>query len=261
MKVAIIVGHSILKNGTCTSAKGEVLEYSYCKELAPIVQKHLKSKGHQVDVIICPEREFTKAYQEKTYKLGKINGKGYDLIVELHLNAYNGTAKGTEVLYYSNKGKEYAQKVNDKLDDIFTDRGIKYRNDLYILTQTDPISILVECFFCDSKEDYQRGDEAHEKDLIARKIAEGILNQDISSSYEAESEGFKNGSYVGRKAIVTASVLNVRYDRGTKYNVIGKLNKDDTVKLNYCLNGWVSIEGYKGNKGLGYVSTDYLELI
>ena len=44
-------------------------------------------------------------------------------------------------------------------------------------------------------------------------------------------------------------------------DVIGKLNKDDIVKLNYCLNGWVSIEGYKGNKGLGYVSTDYLELI
>ena len=25
MKIAITVGHSILKNGTCTSAKGEVL--------------------------------------------------------------------------------------------------------------------------------------------------------------------------------------------------------------------------------------------
>ena len=74
MKIAITVGHSILKNGTCTSAKGEVLEYAYCKELAPIVQKYLKFKGHQVDVIICPEREFTKASQEKTYKLGKVNG-------------------------------------------------------------------------------------------------------------------------------------------------------------------------------------------
>ena len=169
MKVAIIVGHSILRNGTCTSAKGEVLEYSYCKELAPIVQKYLKLKGHQVDVIICPEREFVKAYQEKTYKLGKINGKGYDLVVELHLNAYNGTAKGTEVLYYSNKGKEYAQRVNDKLDDIFSDRGIKKRTDLYILTQTEPVSILIECFFCDSKEGYQRGDEAHKKDLIQIK--------------------------------------------------------------------------------------------
>ena len=55
--------------------------------------------------------------------------------------------------------------------------------------------------------------------------------------------------------------MNVRYDRGTQYNIIGKLNKGDIVKLNYCLNGWISIEGYKGNKGLGYVSTDYLELI
>ena len=31
MKIAITVGHSILKNGTCTSAKGEVLEYAYSK--------------------------------------------------------------------------------------------------------------------------------------------------------------------------------------------------------------------------------------
>ena len=71
----------------------------------------------------------------------------------------------------------------------------------------------------------------------------------------------KNGSYVGRKAKVTVTSLNIRFDRGTQYNVIGKLNKGNVVKLNYCLNGWISIEGYKGNKGLGYVSTDYLELI
>lgn len=72
---------------------------------------------------------------------------------------------------------------------------------------------------------------------------------------------FKNGDYTCKKAKVTANVLNVRYDRGTQYETIGKLNKGDIVKLNYSLNGWVSIEGYKGNKGLGYVSTDYLELI
>lgn len=71
----------------------------------------------------------------------------------------------------------------------------------------------------------------------------------------------KNGDYAGRKAKVMADVLNIRYDRGAQYNVIGKLNKGNIVKLNYCLNGWVSIEGYKGNKGLGYISTDYLELI
>ena len=55
--------------------------------------------------------------------------------------------------------------------------------------------------------------------------------------------------------------MNVRFDRGTQYNVIGKLNKGDIVKLNYCLSGWISIAGYKENKGLGYVNIDYLEMI
>ena len=78
---------------------------------------------------------------------------------------------------------------------------------------------------------------------------------------DSDTLTFKNGNYTGKKAKVTANVLNIRYDRGTQYNVIGKLNKGDIVQLNYCLNEWVSIEGYKGSKGLGYVSTDYLELL
>lgn len=181
MKIAITVGHSILKNGNCTSAGGYVQEYKYCKELAPLIANYLKKEKHTVDVIVCPERQFNKAYEEKTYKLSKVNKKGYDLLVELHLNAFNGSAKGTEVLYFSDRGKSYAQRVNDKLDDIFTDRHIKKRTDLYILRDTDCPAILVEAFFCDNKEDYQKADEDHEKDLIARKIAEGILNKNLNT--------------------------------------------------------------------------------
>ena len=72
---------------------------------------------------------------------------------------------------------------------------------------------------------------------------------------------FKNGDYSRKKARVAADVLNVRYDRGTQYNVIGQVKHGDIINLQYCLNGWISIEGFKGNKGLGYVSTKYLELI
>lgn len=180
MKIGVLVGHSILKDGSCTSAGGYVQEYAYCKELAPILASKLKDNGkNQVDIIICPEFTFIKKSQERTYKLNKINGNGYDLIIELHLNCYDGSAKGTEVLYSSNRGKVYAQRVNDKLDDIFVDRDIKLRNDLYILRETDCAAILVEAFFCDNKEDYMKADEPHEKDLIARKIAEGILNKNL----------------------------------------------------------------------------------
>ncbi len=70
-----------------------------------------------------------------------------------------------------------------------------------------------------------------------------------------------NGNYSGKKAKVTADTLNIRWDRGTQFDIIGKLSKGDIVNLEYSLDGWISIHGYKGNKGLGYVNTAYLELI
>lgn len=181
MKIALIVGHSILKNGNCTSAGGYVQEYAYCKELAPIVKKYLELLGCQVTLIVCPERQFSSDSDEKRYKLNLVNGKGFDAVVELHLNAFNGTAKGTECLYYptSSKGKKLALQVNDKLDDIFPDRDIKARDNLYILRETDCTAIIVESFFCDNKEDYMKADEPHEKDLIARKIAEGVVGKNL----------------------------------------------------------------------------------
>lgn len=72
---------------------------------------------------------------------------------------------------------------------------------------------------------------------------------------------FSNGSFEGRNAIVTADVLNVRYDRGTNNKIIGKLREGQVVRLNYCLDKWVSIDGFPGAKGLGYVHTDYLRLV
>ena len=135
MKICITVGHSILKDGNCTSASGVVNEYQYCKALAPALANILKKEGHIVDVIICPEREFTSKTQEKSYKLTRINGKKYDLCLELHLNSYNKTAKGTEVLYCSSVGKVFDDRVVNKLANVFTNRGAKLRNDLYITTK------------------------------------------------------------------------------------------------------------------------------
>lgn len=71
----------------------------------------------------------------------------------------------------------------------------------------------------------------------------------------------KNGNYEGKKAKVNTDTLNVRYDRGTKFKIIGKVRKGDILRLQYCKDNWISIEGFKGNKGLGYVHTDYLDLI
>jgi len=180
MKIAITVGHSILKKGLCTSADGLINEYQYCKTIAPILADILIKEGHALDVIICPERQFISKNQERTYKLTRINGKNYDLVIELHLNSYNSSAKGTEVLYCSNIGKMYAQRVVNKLGTVFTSRGVKDSPDLYMLNSTDCPAIIIETFFCDNKEDYAIATKLGYGE-VAKLIAEGILNKSIES--------------------------------------------------------------------------------
>ena len=93
------------------------------------------------------------------------------------------------------------------------------------------------------------------------KAFENKVKIELDKLNQPSKVSFKNGDYSSRKARVTTDVLRVRYNRGTEYDIIGKLSKGQIVRLNYCLNKWVSIEGYKGKEGLGYVHTDYLELI
>ena len=169
-KIALSIGHSILKNGECTSASGVVNEYKYNKKLAPYIKKYLEKVGYTVDIINVPEKKYTSKSSEKTYKLEKINGHKYDMAIELHLNCANGKAHGCEVYYVSSKGKEIAQRIDKKLGTVFTDRGVKTAQ-LYFLTKTDCPSALVDSFFCDSKSDYKIGKNY---DKIGKLIAEGI---------------------------------------------------------------------------------------
>lgn len=175
-KIALSIGHSILKNGECTSASGVVNEYKYNKKLAPYIKKYLKKVGCTVNIINVPEKKYTSKSSEKTYKLEKINGHKYDMAIELHLNCANGKAHGCEVYYVSSKGKEIAQRIDKKLGTVFTDKGVKTAQ-LYFLTKTDCPSALVESFFCDSKSDYKIGKNY---DKIGKLIAEGIVGVNIN---------------------------------------------------------------------------------
>lgn len=175
-KIALSIGHSILKNGECTSASGVVNEYKYNKKLAPYIKKYLEKVGCTVNIINVPEKKYTSKSSEKTYKLEKINGHKYDMAIELHLNCANGKAHGCEVYYVSSKGKEIAKRIDKKLGTVFTDRGVKTAQ-LYFLTKTDCPSALVESFFCDSKSDYKIGKNY---DKIGKLIAEGIAGVNIN---------------------------------------------------------------------------------
>ncbi|HBF0844877.1 TPA: N-acetylmuramoyl-L-alanine amidase [Clostridioides difficile] len=221
MKICITVGHSILKSGACTSADGVVNEYQYNKSLAPVLADTLRKEGHKVDVIICPERQFKTKNEEKSYKIPKVNSGGYDLLIELHLNSSGVGAFGTEVFYYSEKGKEYAQRVVDKLSKPFIrkkgdkevgNRGAKLDKSLYILNSSKPTAILIESFFCDNKEDYEKAKKlGHEG--IAKLIVEGVLNKKIDN--EGVKQMYKHTIvYDGAVDKIPATVVGWGYNDG-----------------------------------------------
>lgn len=177
MRILLTVGHSKLKNGCITSADGTKLgggnEYNFNKSFSKYVKKEIEKLGHTVDLVICPEGVFTKALQEKSYKLNKELQKKYDLVIELHLNASNNKkAEGTEVLYYSNTGKKYAESVQKQLAKVFIDRGAKRATNLYILKQTKAPAILIETFFCTNAAEWRYASTHKQK--IAELIASGV---------------------------------------------------------------------------------------
>ena len=179
LKICVTVGHSRLKNGAYTSADGRkyggVIEYKYCRDFAKkYLVPQLKKAGHEVDLIICPEGQFETKYEERGYKIPKINKEDYDLVMEIHLNSAQPTAHGTEVLYVSQKGKEYAEKIVKALAEVYTNRGAKKRTDLYILNGTKPTAVLLELFFCTNREDYLKGHGKKNATKLAKLIAKAV---------------------------------------------------------------------------------------
>ncbi|MCC0751554.1 N-acetylmuramoyl-L-alanine amidase [Clostridioides sp. ZZV13-5731] len=209
MKICITVGHSILKSGACTSADGVVNEYQYNKSLAPVLADMFRKEGHKVDVIICPEKQFKTKTEEKSYKIPKINSGGYDLLIELHLNASDGQGKGSEVLYYSSKGLEYATRICKKLGTVFRNRGAKLDKGLYILNGSKPTAVLIESFFCDNKEDYEKAKKLGYEGM-AKLIVEGVLNKNISN--EAK-QMYKHTIVYSGDDKVSADILGLYYNR------------------------------------------------
>lgn len=181
LKICVTVGHSQLKNGAYTSADGRkyggVIEYKYCRDFAKkYLVPQLRKAGHTVDLIICPEKQFTDVKQERDYKLSRINKVAYDLVMEIHLNSAQPSATGTEAYYYpgSKVGQKYAMAICKQLGKVYKNRGAKASKSLYILNSTKPPAVLLELFFCTNRQDYRKGHGKKNATKLARLIADAV---------------------------------------------------------------------------------------
>jgi hypothetical protein len=105
------------------------------------------------------------------------NAQTRDLDVSVHFNAYDGTAHGCEVLYVTQQS--LAAVISSALADAgpFTNRGSKYRGDLYFLNNTEMPAVLVETCFCDHSGDSQNYHQNFS--AITQALAESLSGREV----------------------------------------------------------------------------------
>ena len=227
VKYFICVGHANYGNGTISSADGTgsegVNEYKYNKELAPYICKWLRTAGHEATLCIAPEGKLHSLNEKIAYFIGEEHKQDYDLSVQLHLNAFNGKAYGCEAFAYNNAGLQVAQRISAKLGTIWHDRGAEIRTGLYWTRKTKAMAVLVESFFCDSAEDYQKAKKLG-MDAHGKLIAEGILGKDIVVPQTEKKAKYyiQAGAYASREnAVAQIAALKKAGFQASVKNVSG----------------------------------------
>lgn len=269
MRVGVDMGHSL--SGAGTGAVGIRKETDMNRLAGKRLIAMLQEKGHYV--VNCTVDSASTVDSQLAGIVQKANAQILDVFVSLHLNSFsNETANGVETYIWNGSwntkesNRALAKKVNDELAIKlgWYNRGIKEAN-YYVLRATKAPAILVELGFCSNRGDMDK----FIVENVARALFKGITGTDYSETVPtppstSTSSEFKIGDY--GKNVVADTNLNVRSGRGTEHGVIGTLQKEAVVQVNYILPddrdgkgddslwGSISFEGKTGFIHLGYVT-------
>jgi len=180
-RCALVIGHKKESPGAINK-NSDLSEYQFNEKLAPMIEQKVKNTGiHRV--------------YRKTYATlpGDINELDPDFIVSMHCNAYNGSASGSEVLYYhrSPMGKEIAGILLEKFVSGLglPDRGIiacsAEDRGGYLLRYTKAPCVIAEPFFIDNDNDLERA----MKNLDHLAEAYAVAIDEVSNLIETEEDG------------------------------------------------------------------------
>lgn len=144
----------------------------------------LRSAGHTVNDCTCDENTTQNGCLGKI--VSKCNSNDVDYDISIHLNSgrndYAGdqSTGGVEVWCYNEGTKDIGNRVCESIASQlgYTNRGVKYSKELYVLRKTKAPAFLIECCFVDDKDDANRWDAKK----CAQAIVSGILNTDVNSS-------------------------------------------------------------------------------
>lgn len=175
-KVGIRYGHS----QKCRGASGIIDEVDSCMLIVTKVAEKLAAKGYEI--VNCGSSASTVA-GELNEGTNRANSNNVDLYVTIHMNAFNGNARGTECWVYdtnSSTAIAVANRICSNISALGTpNRGVKYSKNFHDLNASAMDAIIVETLFCDNQSDAAIFNS--NVDGIALAIAQGI-DPNISGS-------------------------------------------------------------------------------
>lgn len=176
LKITLRAGHNATPN---QGANGILNEDKMTKETASELSKILTRLGHTVYDVTPYGMKFETSEQSLNYEVKKVNAINPNFHVCIHYNASNGEGHGTEVLIGSNASETSKNAASKVLNNICksigtSNRGIKVRDNLFVLNRIKCPVILTEGLFCDNNEDVKK----YNPTIIAQAIAYGILGNE-----------------------------------------------------------------------------------
>ena len=167
MKVCINPGHDVNLDSGAVNPRTGRRECDVALESGELLQTYLNQAGCQT-VLVQDD--------DLGYVCHVSDDFDADIFVSLHCNAFNTQARGTETLYKSFNGQRLANDIQSQIiRSINTvDRGVKKRDDLWVLNGTNAVAVLVEMAFIDNDDDLRMLD--NDLDTIVRAIARGITD-------------------------------------------------------------------------------------
>lgn len=155
------------------AVSGSRVEHQMADTVTVLVVEKLRKLGHTV--YNDSDKVSTTQNQNLNTLVAKINSHDVDLAISLHLNAYNGSAHGVEVLYFDQEA--LAAKISAQLSkDIgWFNRGAKQRTDLAVLKGTKAPAILIELGFIDNDSDMAKWNV----EKIANSIVFALTGQTV----------------------------------------------------------------------------------
>lgn len=177
--ICLDAGHSYAPNtgGDPGAVNGSYNESEAALQIVNRIGLKLAVSGHKI-VYTRTGGKAKMALSERTTTSNKANA---DVFLSIHLNASdNKSASGIETLRYSKVGattKALATQIQRSLVQAtgFKDRGVKERDNLYVLKHTKAPAVLVEVGFISNDEECKKLFSEHYQEIIAQQIADSTI--------------------------------------------------------------------------------------